>query len=188
MTGNTSSIIIFFIIIIILLLLIIIIMFSKRRFLRSNHFYFILCLTKNGSLISRSQTNTTGYLWRSAVPITGCRWVLPTPEWTMLSKSTPRIRPETKNFPVGLGRRWWVFPHFTPQNGHSLVGKPIVVGESHHFRKHPNWGKEQNIWSSKLSTWKWKYHKFVPPRTCYHIFPLKMVSMRCLFCSDWLQK
>ena len=31
------------------------------------------------------------------------------------------------------------FPPFhTPFNDHFEVGKPMVVGETHHFRKHPN--------------------------------------------------
>ena len=41
------------------------------------------------------------------------------------------------NFWIGCFLKRW-YPHFTPQNGLFLVGKPIVVGEIHHFRKPPS--------------------------------------------------
>ena len=37
----------------------------------------------------------------------------------------------------GCFLKWW-YPHFTPQVMIILVGKPMVVGFSHHFRVHPH--------------------------------------------------
>ena len=36
----------------------------------------------------------------------------------------------------GCFLKWW-YPHFTPQNDQFVVGKPVVVGETHHLRKPP---------------------------------------------------
>ena len=36
----------------------------------------------------------------------------------------------------GCFLKWWVYPHFTQlSTDHFLVGKAMVVGETHHFRK-----------------------------------------------------
>ena len=37
----------------------------------------------------------------------------------------------------GCFPKWWVSPHFTPQKWWFLVGKPVVVEETHHLRKDP---------------------------------------------------
>ena len=49
----------------------------------------------------------------------------------------------------GCQRYKWVFPKigvppFHTPKGSLLVGKPMVVGETHHFRKHPNGDKYRN--------------------------------------------
>ena len=69
-----------------------------------------------------------------------------------------RVRPSSR---YGCFLKWWYPPFHTPKWSF-LVGKPMVVGETHHFRKHPYESQEPLVtfffhkgpWDWTSSSWR----------------------------------
>ena len=61
----------------------------------------------------------------------------------------------------GCSLKWW-YPQNTPKWSF-LVGKLMVVGETHHFRKHPKLSSATKNWTKNGL-----FHPRLWPRSCYH--------------------